>query len=74
MSKNIKKIYKQDIIQAYKMQAKICLSTKKRIDNDQGAVMFMCPSCSEFEIVRSSFARKNAIKYTCPSCKFQGPN
>jgi predicted RNA-binding Zn-ribbon protein involved in translation (DUF1610 family) len=56
------------------MEAKVCLSTKKRIDNDQGAVIFMCPSCSEFEIVRSSFARRNAIKYTCPSCKFEGPN
>ncbi|MBT3298070.1 RNA-binding protein [archaeon] len=56
------------------MEAKTCISTKKRIDNDIGSVSFMCPSCGKFEIVRSSFARKNAMKYTCPNCGFTGPN
>jgi Zn-ribbon RNA-binding protein len=56
------------------MEPKVCLATKKRIDNDAGAVIFPCPKCGEFEIVRSSFARKNAIAYTCPQCGFKGPN
>jgi predicted RNA-binding Zn-ribbon protein involved in translation (DUF1610 family) len=56
------------------MEAKVCISTKKRIDNDPGAAIFNCPKCSNYEIVRSSFARRNAIKYTCPQCEFTGPN
>jgi len=55
------------------MQAKVCISTKKRIDNDEGAVTFLCPKCGDYEIVRSSFARVNGLKYTCP-CGFEGPN
>lgn len=56
------------------MEAKLCQATKKRIENDSGAVTFMCPQCGKHEIVRSSFARKNAIPYTCPECGFTGPN
>ncbi|MBU0469903.1 MAG: RNA-binding protein [Nanoarchaeota archaeon] len=56
------------------MEAKLCSSTKKRIDNDSGAVKFLCPNCSKHEIVRSTFARQNAIKYVCPACEFTGPN
>ena len=56
------------------MESKLCISTKKRIDNDPGAVIFMCPKCNDYEIVRSAYARKNAIKYTCPRCNFCGPN
>ncbi len=55
-------------------QVKKCLSMNKRIDNDPGAATFKCPKCSDYEIVRSTFARENAIKYTCPSCGFVGPN
>ena len=55
------------------MTAKLCSATKKRIVNDQGAVIFPCPQCGENEIVRSTFARANALKYTC-SCGFVGPN
>ncbi|MDO8510786.1 MAG: zinc finger domain-containing protein [Nanoarchaeota archaeon] len=55
------------------MEAKVCISTKKRIDNDQGAVSFPCPKCGDYEIVRSSYARVNGLKYTCP-CGFEGPN
>ncbi len=55
------------------MEAKVCISTKKRIDNDPGAVVFPCPECGH-EITRSSYARANAIKYTCPECGFTGPN
>ena len=56
------------------MEAKKCTATKRRIDNDPGAVVFNCPKCSKHEIVRSSYARKNAIKYSCPECGFTGPN
>ncbi len=56
------------------MEAKVCNSTKKRIDNDVGAVIFLCPQCGEQEIVRSSFARANALKYKCHGCQFEGPN
>ena len=57
-----------------KMDAKRCISTKKRIENDQGSVSFPCPKCADFEIVRSTYARANAIKYSCPNCNFTGPN
>ena len=55
------------------MEAKLCTATKKRIENDQGAVVFPCPSCGEQKIVRSSQSRRNAVKYTC-ACGFTGPN
>ncbi|MEW5896375.1 MAG: zinc finger domain-containing protein [Nanoarchaeota archaeon] len=56
------------------MEARRCISTKKKIDNDPGAVTFKCPRCSDYEISRSTYARKNAIKYSCPRCGFTGPN
>ena len=56
------------------MKSMVCISTKKQIVNDTGAVRFPCPGCADYEIVRSSFAKKNAIKYHCPACNFTGPN
>ncbi len=56
------------------MEVKKCISTKRRIDNDPGAVNFKCPNCGNYEITRSTFARENAIKYKCPACEFTGPN
>jgi len=56
------------------MEVKKCISTNKRVDNDPGSISFKCPKCGDFEIVRSTYARQNAIKYTCPSCGFVGPN
>ena len=56
------------------MENKVCMATKKRVDNDPGAVTFNCPSCGKYEITRSSNARKNALQYTCPQCGFVGPN
>lgn len=53
---------------------KKCLSLNVSVTNDRGAVSFKCPSCKEYEIVRSSKARKIAAKYTCPNCGFTGPN
>ena len=56
------------------MENKVCISTKKRVDNDAGSVEFKCPSCGNHAIVRSTLARKAALKYTCPGCGFCGPN
>lgn len=56
------------------MEVKKCISTKRRIDNDPGAVNFKCPNCGNYDITRSTFARENAIKYKCPACEFTGPN
>ena len=56
------------------MEQKKCNPCKKVIANDSGAVTFICPRCSKFEIVRCNNCRENAIKYTCPSCGFEGPN
>ncbi len=55
------------------MKAKLCQATKKRIENDPGSVVFKCPQCGEHEIIRSGYARRNAIEYTC-ACGFVGPN
>lgn len=51
----------------------VCISTNRKIANDNGAVKFPCPSCG-FEIVRSTAARLAAMKYKCPKCEFEGPN
>ncbi len=53
---------------------KKCLSLNISITNDRGAVSFKCPSCKDYEIVRSTKARKIAANYTCPKCGFVGPN
>ena len=55
------------------MKAKLCQATKKRIENDPGSVVFKCHQCGEHEIIRSGYARRNAIEYTC-ACGFVGPN
>jgi Zn-ribbon RNA-binding protein len=39
-----------------------------------GSVRFVCPNCGKSEIIRCSDCRMNVIKYTCPSCEFEGPN
>lgn len=54
--------------------AKKCLATNVRITNDKGAVVFKCPNCKDYEIVRSKNARQIVAKYTCPKCGFVGPN
>ncbi|PIN75404.1 RNA-binding protein [Candidatus Woesearchaeota archaeon CG10_big_fil_rev_8_21_14_0_10_36_11] len=56
------------------MEGKICSSCKKRIVNDKGSVIFMCPKCSQQEIVRCATCRSIATKYTCHQCGFVGPN
>ena len=53
---------------------KKCLSLNISITNDRGAVSFKCPNCGDYEIVRSTKARKIAATYTCPKCGFVGPN
>ena len=56
------------------MEGKICSSCKKKVVNDPGKVLFKCPSCKEYEIVRCTGCRSNATKYTCANCNFTGPN
>lgn len=56
------------------MEEKKCLSMNTRLTNDKGSVSFMCPSCGDYEIVRSKKARQIVAKYTCPKCGFTGPN
>ena len=56
------------------MEEKVCGSCKKRTANDQGAVVFSCPKCAGNEMVRCANCRKNAIKYNCAGCGFEGPN
>jgi Zn-ribbon RNA-binding protein len=52
----------------------MCGSCKKKVVNEKGSVTFLCPKCSNFEVVRCDNCRRNAIKYTCPQCEFVGPN
>lgn len=51
-----------------------CSSCKKNVANVVGTVKFMCPNCNKEEIIRCIECRKNAVKYVCPSCGFEGPN
>jgi len=49
-------------------------ATKSSLSNDKGSVSFPCPKCGKIEIIRTRSERANAVKYTCPSCGFVGPN
>ncbi|HLC22290.1 MAG TPA: zinc finger domain-containing protein [Candidatus Nanoarchaeia archaeon] len=51
-----------------------CISTNVELTNKRGSVVFRCPKCSDADIVRSFHAREVGAKYTCPNCKFEGPN
>lgn len=51
-----------------------CNSCKRLIVNDHGSVIFPCPKCGDYQIVRCRRCRQIVAKYTCPSCKFEGPN
>ncbi len=51
-----------------------CGSCKKDITNDGGSVVFKCPSCGKYEIVRCKHCREIVAKYKCPGCGFEGPN
>ena len=55
------------------METVLCSVTKKTVYNDRGAVKFLCPQCGKTEIVRSTEARVNAMRYSC-ACGFTGPN
>jgi len=56
------------------VEAKKCGAMNTRITNDKGSVMFKCPKCKDYEIVRSKHARQIVAKYTCAKCGFVGPN
>ena len=49
-----------------------CSSCKKRAST--GTTTFKCPSCGKSDIIRCKHCREIAAKYTCPDCKFTGPN
>ncbi len=51
-----------------------CNSCHKKITNTRGSVIFMCPGCNKYEIVRCEHCRKVAAKYHCHECNFIGPN
>jgi len=54
-------------------QTKFCTSCKKSIENITGSVIFNCPECGKYEIIRCTHCRKIASKYKCPECGFVGP-
>ncbi|MBT4805684.1 RNA-binding protein [Candidatus Woesearchaeota archaeon] len=56
------------------MEEKHCTSCKKKVANDPGNVIFACPSCGKYEVVRCSRCRVDAVTFKCPSCGFEGPN
>ncbi|MBT7903285.1 RNA-binding protein [Candidatus Woesearchaeota archaeon] len=51
-----------------------CISCKKKVSNLAGTARFPCPNCGDSEITRCPNCRKLVAKYTCPKCKFDGPN
>ncbi|MDO8660830.1 MAG: zinc finger domain-containing protein [Candidatus Woesearchaeota archaeon] len=55
-------------------ESRVCNSCKRNIANVQGSVIFACPSCTAYEIVRCSKCRVIAAKYKCPGCGFEGPH
>jgi Zn-ribbon RNA-binding protein len=52
----------------------VCISCKRKITNEKGSALFLCPSCGKFNIVRCRHCRQIAAKFTCPECGFVGPN
>ena len=56
------------------MENKHCISCKKIITNVRGSVIFDCPNCEKYKIIRCLSCRKTATKYVCPNCEFEGPN
>jgi len=51
-----------------------CISCKRKITNLKGSAKFMCPKCGKYELIRCLHCREIAARYTCPECKFSGPN
>ncbi len=52
---------------------KKCISCGREISTIENSVVFPCPKCGEYEIVRCGKCRKIAAKYKCPKCGFEGP-
>jgi len=52
----------------------ICSSCNKKITNEQGSAVFMCPNCGKEQIVRCAHCRTIVAKYKCSQCGFEGPN
>ena len=56
------------------MARELSLTEKAGIVNTPGGVIFPCPQCGEYEIVRSKKERQTVVKYKCPKGGFEGPN
>ncbi len=56
------------------MKKDICISCKVDVANSKGGVLFDCPNCGKFKIIRCRHCREIAAKYKCPECGFVGPN
>ncbi|MBI2140274.1 DUF1610 domain-containing protein [Candidatus Woesearchaeota archaeon] len=56
------------------MEKLVCISCKGRITNKESSTQFPCPNCGEYKVIRCGHCRDIAARYTCPQCKFSGPN
>ncbi|MFH1590861.1 MAG: zinc finger domain-containing protein [archaeon] len=56
------------------MDNDITAADKTKLTNVGGSVIFKCPKCGKSVIARSRHEREIAVRYTCPSCGFSGPN
>ncbi|MDP7180093.1 MAG: zinc finger domain-containing protein [Candidatus Woesearchaeota archaeon] len=52
----------------------VCSSCKTDITNLAGTAKFPCPNCAKYTIIRCKHCREVAAKFSCPECKFTGPN
>ena len=50
-----------------------CISCNVNIANKVGSVIFKCPKCGKFDIIRCNHCKSIHVKYKCPGCGFIGP-
>ncbi|PIN79833.1 RNA-binding protein [Candidatus Woesearchaeota archaeon CG10_big_fil_rev_8_21_14_0_10_34_8] len=50
-----------------------CISCNKKRTNSIGSVVFPCPKCAKYQIMRCKHCREIAAEYKCPECGFTGP-
>ncbi|MEM2142536.1 MAG: zinc finger domain-containing protein [Candidatus Thorarchaeota archaeon] len=55
------------------MRAIRCTSCHRSVSPLSNNVKFNCPQCGSFVIWRCESCRRFSIRYTCPSCGFEGP-
>lgn len=66
--------FKNKVLPLCCMAKLVCGTCKAPVANLAGSARFLCPQCSKVEIVRCATCRRNAAKYSCPDCGFEGPN